>query len=1037
MSTYAYRFVGLESLPNRLTDFDLQQFFQLSASDLEAIRRRFRSAHRVARALQVLFLRASGRPMDRFSVLPRNLLRYLTEVLQAPALTIASLRSLYERRPTLYEHQQWARIHLGLKDLDADAESELTGVLALHAAEAAHSDDLVRSACHWLYDRRILIPGPRRVRDWARDAFAAIESDIFNAITSEVAPAALQRCQDSAYGLRPDGAATHLEWLRTPSKRHGPATFNETLEKIRYLKSLGVHEWSLEGVALPKQRAYAQQVQARRPAKTRELKEGRQTIELVCFLHVSLLELTDTAMQQGSRRSQQLFREATQKARAVRDRSDNMARNQARLAREVLRDNARTYQARCAEADQLLSTMLDAAPKSFVSEVRKALSTDHQRVRAFLGALQDLDFGGRADDPGFEQLYAWCELQGLKATQLPTDLALPDVGAAWHDLVHDVDPRFGLQAFAACTMMSLRKSLRNGRVWIDHSVSFRARDEMLNAPAEWARDRDKYLGLLGLPANVDDLLEPLMDNLCAGVAAVAEACEQGSLEIGAEDGMLHLPAVTALPDEAEPRRLRDLIYKKIGDVQFPDLLLEIDSLCNYSEALLGHRAETVAELLALYGALLAHGTDIDAKSVAAMIPGLETARVSASMRALEAHGRLRRANERVVNFQGRIPMAAHWGDGAKASADMMSLEASRHLWSARTDPRRRTYAAGIYTHVLDRWGIVYDQPIVLNERQAGVAVEGVEQHNRSEDRIRLSLLAVDTHGYTNPAMAVARLLGFDLCPRLRDLAERKLYLPPGLKVPEGIERATVKRLSIKAIRAGWDELLRIAASIRIGKISAEIALRLLGSAAQGDPAHRAADHLGRLLRSIFLCDYVTIPDFRREIHTLLSRGESVHHLQRAVYTGRIAPERGRRRDEMKAISGSHALLTNIVLAWNTSRMNEVVERFRKEGMEVQDAFLRRMGPVHFGHINFRGTFRFGIERYAQALLRQSSVTGRKWSPKADPNRWPGALRQDLAQRRRTVSWNMTRPRSKRCLWHCSMISPARSALWPVRRASSV
>ncbi len=251
----------------------------------------------------------------------------------------------------------------------------------------------------------------------------------------------------------------------------------------------------------------------------------------------------------------------------------------------------------------------------------------------------------------------------------------------------------------------------------------------------------------GLPANVDDLLDPLEDNLRAGVAAVAEACEQVALEIGADDGMLHLHAVTALPDEGEPRRLRDLIYQKIGDVQFPDLLLEIDSLCNYSQALLGHRAESVAELLTLYAALLAHGTDIDAKSVAAMIPGLDTARASVAMRALETHGRLRRANERVVEFQGRIPMAAHWGEGGKASADMMSLEASRHPWSARTDPRRRTYAAGIYTHVLDRRGIVYDQPIVLNERQAGVAVEGVEQHNRSEDRIRLSLLAVDTHGY--------------------------------------------------------------------------------------------------------------------------------------------------------------------------------------------------------------------------------------------------------------------------------------------------
>lgn len=43
----------------------------------------------------------------------------------------------------------------------------------------------------------------------------------------------------------------------------------------------------------------------------------------------------------------------------------------------------------------------------------------------------------------------------------------------------------------------------------------------------------------------------------------------------------------------------------------------------------------------------------------------------------------------------------------------------------------------------------------------------------------------------------------------------------------------------------------------------------------GDPLHRAAEHLGRQLRTLFLCDYLAIPGYRREIHTLLNRGESV------------------------------------------------------------------------------------------------------------------------------------------------------------------
>lgn len=967
MSTYTHRFVAQEKLPSRLSDFDLDTFFQLTGSDVAAVREQFRTNHRAPAALMLLFLRAAGRPLDRATVLPRNLLRHVGSALNTAPPTIASLRSIYQRSQTLYKHQLWAKNYLGLRDLDEAAETELAAMLALQAREASHPDDLVSAACHWLYERKILIPGKRRVQDWARDAFASIEAEILRTIEAAVPASARQKCHESVYSERSDGV-THLEWLKTPSKRHGPTTLSETLVKIRYLKSLGVHEWTLDAIALPKQRAYAQQVQARRPAKTRELKESTQTIELVCFLRISLLELSDTAMHQSNRRSQQLFREAAQRARSSQARSATSFVQRALEVKAMLHDDSKTWRDRVLEGQRLLADLASTSDASFVSHVRQALADDSQRVHAFLAGMHDLNFGGRDNDAGFRQWQAWRELHETKASAFPDGFTIPEVGSPWRELVHDADRKRGLKAFAACTMLSLRKGLRGGRVWLDHSLSFRERDQMLIPRDEWERDKSRMLALLKLPATAGEYVEPLQANLQVGLTAVAEAFARGKVEIGA-DGMLHLPQLMAMPDDGEPRRTREAIYKVIGDVQFPDLLLDIDALCNFSEVLLGHRAESVAELLALYAALLAHGTDIDAKGVAAMIPGLDAARVSVAMRALETPGRLRRANERVAEFQGRVPIAALWGSGEKASADMMSVDASRHLWSARVDPRRRTYAAGIYTHLLDCWGIVYDQPIVLNERQAGAAVEGVEQHNRSQDRIRLSLLAVDTHGYTNSGMAVGKGLGFDLCPRLRDLAERKLYLPARFVVPEGLERITIKRISLRAIRQGWDEFLRVLASIRLGRISAELALqRWLGSGARNDAAHKTAEHLGRLLRSIFLCDYVTIDDFRREIHTLLSRGESVHQLQRAVYSGKVSDDRGRRRDEMRAISGAHALLTNIVLAWNTHRMNDVVERLRKDGVRIDDAWLRRIGPATFGHINFRGTFSFPVDKYAEAVL---------------------------------------------------------------------
>ena len=219
-------------------------------------------------------------------------------------------------------------------------------------------------------------------------------------------------------------------------------------------------------------------------------------------------------------------------------------------------------------------------------------------------------------------------------------------------------------------------------------------------------------------------------------------------------------------------------------------------------------------------------------------------------------------------------------------------------------------------------------------------------------------------------MSVAKLLKFDLCPQLAGLPDRKIWTPRSIKVPEGLEKVAIPTITEKAIRDGWDQAMRLMASIKSGRVSVAWALARHGSAAAGDDVRRCLDQYGRLLRSVFLCDYFTNDAFRREIHTLLNRGESVHLLQRAIYYGRVTAERGRRRDELRSISGAHALLTNMVIGWNTLKLQETVDRLKSGGQRIEENVLRRIGPVHFGHINFRGLMSFSVDRYASVLLRE-------------------------------------------------------------------
>jgi TnpA family transposase len=73
------------------------------------------------------------------------------------------------------------------------------------------------------------------------------------------------------------------------------------------------------------------------------------------------------------------------------------------------------------------------------------------------------------------------------------------------------------------------------------------------------------------------------------------------------------------------------------------------------------------------------------------------------MMLLENGTALRLANDGCVAFMRRHPITRSWGEGTLASCDSMSLDATRHLFSARIDPRRQRRGIGIYTHKLDQW----------------------------------------------------------------------------------------------------------------------------------------------------------------------------------------------------------------------------------------------------------------------------------------------------------------------------------------------
>lgn len=960
MQHWRVPFLGLQAIPPELTDFEIRYFFTFTAKERAAIFSRYGDQHRLAVALQIGMLKMTGRTLDAFETVPPAVLRHLQTTLQLSTPELTSLRALYRRRSTLHDHQAWATQLLDFRPLTERRQRALMRQVRHEALKVFTLNHLVEFAKRWLYERRILIPADRRVRDLARTAYADTEHALLDAVRREIPAAVLQTWQDALFAPR-QGQASALEWLQQAPRRKFKG-LKEQLDKIHFLKALHVDAYPLAALRLERQRAYARRMHRRRPARFRALKDPGRTLEMVCFLHITLLQTTDVAVSLADLLIVSLHARTLGEVREAETRVARTWKPTWRAMRRLLTDPTIADAALRPALLALMPTERDLFP-SRAAGVRWQLHEKARHVRPLLKALLTLPLAGDEQAP---LVRACAQLRDLYQRQVRA-LPVPcesSFAPRWTALVDQPDRQRALRAFEAATLFALRQALRNGSVWLEHSLAFRQREAMLIPEAEWTTHHRRFYAQLGLPLDAAHYTPQLLATLEAGLVSLAEAVDVGVVSV--DDRGLHLKALDAEETPPQVATTRDAIFQEVGTIQLPELMLTVDHATRFSWRLLGRAPTTERELLLVYAALLAHGTELTAASVALMIPGLAPEAIAEAMRLLEEEGPMREANELVVQFLHRHEIVKTWGEGTLASADAMSLDASRHLWNARVDPRRRTYAMGIYAHVLDQWGIIYDQPLVLHQRQVGAAIEGMVRQNVAG---QVERLAVDTHGYTDFGMAISKLLGFDLCPRLSHLRDRRLHIPREVSVPAVLQPVIDPDVSLSQVEASWDQLIRVTASIEGGWTSAVLALTRFGAAARADPIHKAGSALGKLLRSLFLCDYLSNEGFRREILRILNRGESVHTLQRIIHYGSIAAARGRRHEELLAISGSLTLLTNMVMAWTTQRMQHVLDTWQRTGTRrVAPDLLRHIGPMHFQNINFRGEMAFPLARYRRRLI---------------------------------------------------------------------
>lgn len=178
MRVFQSTYVGRNDFPKSLPDFLLQQWFTLNARDRRAIRKAFRSRQWIGAALQLGFLGMTGTTLRSLEYVPAAVLRHLGRQFRQPVPDIATLRTLYRRRPTRFAHQRWAIKQWGLREFDPAIEQRLTEHVRSRTNATLSRGRLEQAAREWLYRAYVAIPRRRAITDLVRGVVQSVALQI-------------------------------------------------------------------------------------------------------------------------------------------------------------------------------------------------------------------------------------------------------------------------------------------------------------------------------------------------------------------------------------------------------------------------------------------------------------------------------------------------------------------------------------------------------------------------------------------------------------------------------------------------------------------------------------------------------------------------------------------------------------------------------------------------------------------------------------------------------------------------------------------
>jgi TnpA family transposase len=964
---------------------EIAQFFHLSDDDLGIIAK-FRGEHnRLGFALQLTTVRFLGTFLDNPTFIPGEVLQTLTRQLN---IMDADCLKEYQEPRQHRKHALEISTRYGYHDFsDIIVGFRLSRWLyALCWTGTERPSTLFERAKTWLLTQKVLLPGISVLERFVAKLRSRVEARLWNMLARSVNADQRKRLENLLNV--PEGSRTSLlDQLRSGPFRISAPALSRAIERLQSVRELGVSLPSVQEIPFGRIASLARFATRAKVSVIARLPQPRRLATLVAFAHcmeatahddaLALLEMLLNDIFGGAKRKDQktrlrtlkdLDRAATTLADACRvvldtEQPDDALRSETfkQIPRQVL-----------AQALEKVEALVRPSDDVYYRELRER----HRSIRLFLPMLaKHIRFGASPAGMPVVAALEWIRDNPSNVKE-KRDVPREVITKSWQSYVFREDGAVDHQAYSFCVLDQLRVALQRRDVFVSPSWRYSDPRAGLIAGTEWETTRPIICRTLELTSDPSPALLALTEELDATFRAVLMRLPNNHYvrfeTVGDKRDMI----LTPLEKIEEPKSLialRQEVSSRLPLVDLPEIFLEIAARTDFTERFthVTEQASRATDInISVCAVLLSQACNTGIEPfVHHDTPALRRDRLAWVEQNYVRDENIVAANAKLVTAQSHIPLARSWGGGEVASADGMRFIIPVPTIHAGPNPNYFGSKRGATWY-----NMISDQCSGLN----AITVPGTLRDSmvllsvllEQQTELQPTQIMTDTGAYSDIVFALFRLLGFRFCPRLADIGGTRLWrIDPNADYGD-LNDMSRNKINLKLIASHWDDFLRLAGSLKLGRVPAAGIMRMLQIGDRPTRLAQALAEFGRIEKTLHILRYIDDESLRRATLRQLNRGESRHSLAREIFHGKRGELRQRYREGQEEQLGALGLALNAVVLWNTLYMDAALTQLRKEGYPVHDEDIAHLSPLIYKHINMLGRYSFAVpEAVARGEMR--------------------------------------------------------------------